>query len=80
MRFIRRNANKKLFIEKLQTCFDDNYFYMGNEPDIAFPYLFNFVKGEEWYFGSYSKMENGLERLQMGMALELEILYQIIYQ
>lgn len=36
------------FTEKLVTCFDSSYFVMGNEPDMAYPYLFNYVKGEEW--------------------------------
>jgi len=28
--------------------FDENLFDMGNEPDIHYPWLFNYVKGEEW--------------------------------
>ena len=36
------------FTEKLVVCFDSSYFNMGNEPDMAYPYLFNYVKGEEW--------------------------------
>ncbi len=36
------------FITRLQTLFANNYFDMGNEPDIAFPFLFNYVEGEEW--------------------------------
>ena len=28
--------------------FDDGHFDMSNEPDITYPYLFNYVKGEEW--------------------------------
>jgi predicted alpha-1,2-mannosidase len=36
------------FTEKLRTCFDSAYFNLGNEPDMAYPYLFNYVKGEEW--------------------------------
>lgn len=36
------------FTGKLRTCFDSAYFNLGNEPDMAYPYLFNYVKGEEW--------------------------------
>jgi len=38
----------KAFSNKLQEVFDRNQFDMANEPDIAYPYLFNYVKGEEW--------------------------------
>lgn len=41
-------GGKKAFAEKLQSVFDLNRFDMANEPDIHYPYLFNFVKGEEW--------------------------------
>ena len=36
------------FTNQLQKVFDTNQFDMANEPDIAYPYLFNYVKGEEW--------------------------------
>jgi predicted alpha-1,2-mannosidase len=48
------NGLKKLmggdkgFTNQLQKIFDTNQFDMANEPDIAYPYLFNYVKGEEW--------------------------------
>lgn len=38
----------KVFSEQLQKVFDTKQFDMANEPDIAYPYLFNYVKGEEW--------------------------------
>lgn len=41
-------GGSKAFVNKLQKVFDDNLFDMANEPDINYPYLFNFVKGEEW--------------------------------
>jgi predicted alpha-1,2-mannosidase len=41
-------GGKKNFVNKLQSIFDLNRFDMANEPDIHYPYLFNFVKGEEW--------------------------------
>ena len=41
-------GGKKAFTKQLQKVFDTNQFDMANEPDIAYPYLFNYVKGEEW--------------------------------
>lgn len=41
-------SGEENFINKLSTCFDSAYFNLGNEPDMAYPYLFNYVKGEEW--------------------------------
>jgi predicted alpha-1,2-mannosidase len=41
-------GGNKAFVKKLQSVFDLNRFDMANEPDIHYPYLFNFVKGEEW--------------------------------
>tara|TARA_R110002094_G_scaffold28759_1_gene41713 strand:+ start:11 stop:982 length:972 start_codon:yes stop_codon:yes gene_type:complete len=37
----------KPFTNRLQDVFDKGHFDMANEPDIAYPYLFNYVKGEE---------------------------------
>ncbi|MEM9856830.1 MAG: GH92 family glycosyl hydrolase [Bacteroidota bacterium] len=36
------------YTRKLQQCFDEGHFQLWNEPDMAYPYLFNYVKGEEW--------------------------------
>lgn len=38
----------KIFTQRLQTAFDSSHFVLWNEPDMAYPYLFNYVKGEEW--------------------------------
>ncbi|WP_346861125.1 GH92 family glycosyl hydrolase [uncultured Draconibacterium sp.] len=45
---IALNGGKKSFTKKLQTIFDDGHFDMANEPDIHYPWLFNYIKGEEW--------------------------------
>ena len=45
---IKLMGGPKKFTEKLNTCFENNYFDVTNEPDLAYPYLFNYVKGEEW--------------------------------
>jgi predicted alpha-1,2-mannosidase len=36
------------YIEQLQKCFDEKNFTIDNEPDIAYPYLFNYVPDEAW--------------------------------
>ncbi|WP_166923355.1 GH92 family glycosyl hydrolase [Flavobacterium poyangense] len=41
-------GGEKVFSDQLQKVFDTKQFDMANEPDIAYPYLFNYVKGEEW--------------------------------
>ena len=45
---IKLMGGKKSFINQLQKVFDSGQFDMANEPDIAYPFLFNYVKGEEW--------------------------------
>jgi predicted alpha-1,2-mannosidase len=45
---IALNGGEKGFTEKLQTIFDEGFFDMTNEPDIHYPWLFNYIKGEEW--------------------------------
>uniref|UniRef100_UPI0032174372 GH92 family glycosyl hydrolase n=1 Tax=uncultured Draconibacterium sp. TaxID=1573823 RepID=UPI0032174372 len=45
---IALNGGKKSFTKKLQAIFDDGHFDMANEPDIHYPWLFNYIKGEEW--------------------------------
>ncbi|MDN5213996.1 GH92 family glycosyl hydrolase [Fulvivirgaceae bacterium BMA12] len=45
---IKMLGGKSRFIKELQLCFDDGNYDMANEPDITYPFLFNFVKGEEW--------------------------------
>lgn len=46
-------GGEKKFTDKLATCFDSAYFNMGNEPDMAYPYLFNYVRGQEWRTQKY---------------------------
>ncbi|MFA8433038.1 MAG: GH92 family glycosyl hydrolase [Marinifilaceae bacterium] len=45
---ILQMGGSRKFVTKLQKVFDENLFDMANEPDITYPYLFNYVKGEEW--------------------------------
>lgn len=41
-------GGKRNFVNKLQKVFDEDLFDMANEPDIHYPFLFNYFKGEEW--------------------------------
>ena len=41
-------GGKKKFVEKLQMVFDEGLYDPANEPDIAYPYMFSYFKGEEW--------------------------------
>ncbi|NDV59991.1 GH92 family glycosyl hydrolase [Bacteroides sp. 519] len=41
-------GGKKKFIDKLQMVFDEGLYDPANEPDIAYPFLFSYFKGEEW--------------------------------
>ncbi|MBJ2174666.1 GH92 family glycosyl hydrolase [Aureibaculum sp. A20] len=56
---IRLMGGKRAFTTQLQEVFDKGHFDMANEPDIAYPYLFNYVKGEEW---RTQNMVNALRR------------------
>jgi len=44
----RLMGGKKNFVKKLQMVFDKGLYDPANEPDIAYPYLFSYFKGEEW--------------------------------
>lgn len=41
-------GGKTAFVNKLQMVFDQGLYDPANEPDIAYPYLFSYFKGEEW--------------------------------
>ena len=41
-------GGRKAFVNKLQKVFDEGLYDSANEPDIAYPYLFSYFKGEEW--------------------------------
>lgn len=41
-------GGKRNFVSKLQKVFDEGLYDPANEPDIAYPYLFSYFKGEEW--------------------------------
>ena len=44
----RLMGGSKAFVDKLQKVFDQGLYDPANEPDIAYPYLFCYFKGEEW--------------------------------
>ncbi|MCF8240359.1 MAG: GH92 family glycosyl hydrolase [Melioribacteraceae bacterium] len=35
------------FVQRLKKCFGDGHFTVSNEPDFAYPYLFNYVEGQD---------------------------------
>lgn len=45
---IKMYGGKKRFVNKLQEVFDGEHYDPTNEPNISYPYLFSYIKGEEW--------------------------------
>lgn len=45
---VKLMGGKQKFVKQLQYIFDKNQYDMANEPDIAYPFLFNYSKGDEW--------------------------------
>ena len=41
-------GGQRKFVDKLQLVFDKGLYDPANEPDIAYPYLFSYFKGDEW--------------------------------
>ncbi|MEL7148454.1 MAG: glycoside hydrolase family 92 protein, partial [Bacteroidota bacterium] len=45
---IKRLGGKQKFSRELDLLFSTDNFDMANEPDITYPYLYNYVAGQEW--------------------------------
>ncbi len=45
---IKLNGGPKDFLEQLEQTFELDHFDMANEPDITYPFLYNYLPGEEW--------------------------------
>jgi len=45
---VKLMGGEKKFVDHLQSVFDRGNYDPANEPDIAYPYLFSQIKGEEW--------------------------------
>ena len=45
---IKMHGGNRKFTDKLQEVFDDKHYDPTNEPNIGYPFLFSYVKGEEW--------------------------------
>ncbi len=45
---IKLMGGAKTFVNQLEKVFENKQFDMANEPDIGYPYLFNFIEGEQW--------------------------------
>lgn len=41
-------GGQQAFVKQLEAIFTNNQFDMANEPDMGYPFLFNFSKGNEW--------------------------------
>ena len=41
-------GGSEIFVSKLQECFDKNNYNLWNEPDMAYPFLFDYIEGEGW--------------------------------
>ena len=45
---IKRVGGNERFVDRLNKIFELGFFDAGNEPSFTTPYLYNFVKGEQW--------------------------------
>ena len=45
---IRLMGGKRAFVKHLQEVFDEDHYDPTNEPNISYPFLFSYIKGEEW--------------------------------
>ena len=45
---IKLMGGKRAFVKHLQEVFEDGHYDPTNEPNISYPFLFSYVKGEEW--------------------------------
>ncbi|MDO4228260.1 MAG: GH92 family glycosyl hydrolase [Capnocytophaga sp.] len=45
---IKMMGGEKQFEKQLDFIFESGQYDMANEPDIAYPYLYNYIKGSEW--------------------------------
>ncbi len=45
---IKLMGGKKPFVSQLEKVFNTGQYDMANEPDIMYPYLFNYIKGQEY--------------------------------
>jgi predicted alpha-1,2-mannosidase len=41
-------GGKDAYINRLQKCFDEGHYILWNEPDMNYPYLFDYFPGEGW--------------------------------
>lgn len=83
----RRIGGDKRFVDRLDKLFDLKIFNAGNEPGFTSPFLYNFVKGQQWrsversrYIGSlYNATENGLPGNSDAGAMESNLLVSDCY-
>ncbi len=46
-------GGEQAFLTQLEKTFATDNFDMANEPDITYPFLFNYIKGDEWRTSQY---------------------------
>ncbi|KAF2856655.1 glycoside hydrolase family 92 protein [Plenodomus tracheiphilus IPT5] len=74
------------FVDRLDKIFELGLFHAGNEPSFTTPYLYNFVRGEQWRSvgrsreigGLYGAGEGGLPGNSDAGAMESNLLWQMI--
>ena len=48
LKLLMRQCTNRKFVNRLQEVFIDGHYDPTNEPNIGYPFLFSYIKGEEW--------------------------------
>ncbi|KAI4713020.1 hypothetical protein J4E89_001998 [Alternaria sp. Ai002NY15] len=83
---IKKVGGNEKFVDRLNKIFELGFFDAGNEPSFTTPYLYNFVKGEQWRSVERSRGVSDLYNAgAMGLpgnsdagAMEANLLWQMI--
>ncbi|KAI4653561.1 hypothetical protein J4E93_001327 [Alternaria ventricosa] len=83
---IRRVGGDEKFVDRLNKIFELGFFDAGNEPSFITPYLYNFVRGEQWrsversrgVSDLYNEGVEGLPGNSDAGAMEANLLWQMI--
>lgn len=55
---LKRLMGEEVFADKLEQLFDKKQYDLTNEPDITFPYLFNYIDGKQHFTQKYVREES----------------------
>lgn len=58
MNELKELMGEEKFFTNLKAMFDEGHFDLSNEPDITFPYLFNYLDNKHHYTQKYTKQES----------------------